>query len=140
MCVNGKPTPPESVSCNDNQEITSQCQLKLTKGKARCPQDATLAEYNHLSIGIFADNKDLLLPSGLPRGYNSIDDFFFQCLLDKTPKEYETLLRDRLTWPENQGYTWNNLAPYGYDAAWAIALALNKSVEVLKRKRYSIVG
>ncbi|XP_038071683.1 uncharacterized protein LOC119740441 [Patiria miniata] len=53
-----------------------------------------------------------------------------------TPTEYERLLRDRMTWPENVRYTWNSLAPYGYDAAWAIALALNKSVEVLKSERY----
>ncbi|XP_022091351.1 uncharacterized protein LOC110979652 isoform X2 [Acanthaster planci] len=53
-----------------------------------------------------------------------------------TPAEYQSLLRNRMEWPENRGYTWNSLSPYGYDAVWAIALALNKSVEVLKSERY----
>ncbi len=38
--------------------------------------------------------------------------------------------------PENKDYVWNSLAPYGYDATWAIALALDKAVSVLKTKRY----
>ncbi|XP_072031852.1 gamma-aminobutyric acid type B receptor subunit 2-like [Amphiura filiformis] len=48
-----------------------------------------------------------------------------------TPQEYVRLLEDRMTWPENQQYTWNGLNPFGYDAAWAIALMLNKSIEIL---------
>ncbi|XP_038069217.1 uncharacterized protein LOC119738403 [Patiria miniata] len=54
-----------------------------------------------------------------------------------TPAEYETLYQDRMSWPENQGYRWNSLGPFVYDAAWAIALTFNKSVEVLKTKRFS---
>ncbi|XP_006822137.1 gamma-aminobutyric acid type B receptor subunit 2-like, partial [Saccoglossus kowalevskii] len=51
-----------------------------------------------------------------------------------TAAEYEQELRERMEWPENQNYVWNGLAPYGYDAAWAIALMLDKAAANLKTK------
>ncbi len=39
--------------------------------------------------------------------------------------------------PENLQYTWNDLSPFGYDAAWAIALMLNRSVGVLEHTVFS---
>ncbi|XP_071791804.1 gamma-aminobutyric acid type B receptor subunit 1-like [Asterias amurensis] len=54
-----------------------------------------------------------------------------------SPGEYEDLLRERMKLPENQAYVWNSLAPYGYDATWAIALALDKAVGILKTKRFA---
>ncbi|XP_041469544.1 uncharacterized protein LOC121419238 isoform X1 [Lytechinus variegatus] len=37
----------------------------------------------------------------------------------------------------NLNYTFNNLAPFGYDATWAVALMLNRSVEVMKNMTFS---
>ncbi|XP_072043527.1 gamma-aminobutyric acid type B receptor subunit 1-like [Amphiura filiformis] len=51
-----------------------------------------------------------------------------------TPKQLESELRDRFTWPQNQNYTMTDYGPNGYDAIWAIALMLNKSAQVLAEK------
>ncbi len=39
--------------------------------------------------------------------------------------------------PENVNYTWNEYSPFGYDAAWAIALMLNTSADILKQTNRS---
>lgn len=39
--------------------------------------------------------------------------------------------------PENLHYTWNHLSPFGYDAAWALALMLNRSIDVLSHRNFS---
>ncbi|XP_038073128.1 uncharacterized protein LOC119741448 isoform X2 [Patiria miniata] len=53
-----------------------------------------------------------------------------------TPLEFDNEVRRRLALPENSGYTYNGIASFGYDAAWAIALALNESAEILKTKTF----
>ncbi|XP_072048089.1 gamma-aminobutyric acid type B receptor subunit 2-like [Amphiura filiformis] len=54
-----------------------------------------------------------------------------------TPKELESKLRDRLKRPLNENYTWNDYAPYGYDATWATGLMLNKSAQELVGKVFA---
>ncbi|XP_072030306.1 gamma-aminobutyric acid type B receptor subunit 2-like [Amphiura filiformis] len=51
-----------------------------------------------------------------------------------TPQELISELQERMEWEVNQQYTWNVYAPFGYDAAWAIALMLNRTIEILKTK------
>ena len=48
-----------------------------------------------------------------------------------------SLLEERLKLPENQDYVRNSLTTFGYDAAWAIALMLNKATDVLKETTFS---
>ncbi len=55
----------------------------------------------------------------------------------KTPQELVSEWNERITWPKYAGYTKTDKAPFGYDAAWAIALMLNKSAEVLKEKVFA---
>ena len=55
----------------------------------------------------------------------------------KNSDEFLTLYEERLQWPEYSEYTNNVYAPFGYDAAWAVALTLNKSAEILKTKQFS---
>ena len=50
---------------------------------------------------------------------------------------YTAAILKRLSWPENENYTFNSLAPYGYNAAWAVALMLNRCVDVLKTKMFA---
>ena len=52
-------------------------------------------------------------------------------------QEFQSELQERLKRPENQIYKWHDRNPYGYDATWAVALMLNKSVERLKTERFS---
>ena len=40
-------------------------------------------------------------------------------------------MEERLTWPRYKDFEENLLAPYGYDAAWAIALMLNQTAQTL---------
>ncbi|XP_072030788.1 gamma-aminobutyric acid type B receptor subunit 2-like [Amphiura filiformis] len=57
-----------------------------------------------------------------------------------TPQELQSQFEDRLAWPINGGFTRTpetTYSAYGYDTAWAIALVLNKSIEVLKEKVFS---
>ena len=49
----------------------------------------------------------------------------------QTSADYVKRLEERLTWPRYRDYDWNLLAPYGYDAAWAIALMLNQTAQTL---------
>ena len=50
----------------------------------------------------------------------------------QTPQEFESDLRTRLLRPEYSDCIYNEYGPYGYDAVWALALMLNRSVEILK--------
>ncbi|PIK62322.1 hypothetical protein BSL78_00753 [Apostichopus japonicus] len=56
-----------------------------------------------------------------------------------TPAEYTSQLWEHFSLREDefQNYTMIPQASYGYDAIWAVALALNRSVEVLKAKVFS---
>ncbi|XP_072028271.1 gamma-aminobutyric acid type B receptor subunit 1-like [Amphiura filiformis] len=55
-----------------------------------------------------------------------------------TSKQLEFELRERMKWEENSGYTFqSDYVGFGYDAAWAVGLMLNKSVEVLKNKVFA---
>nr|XP_006815500.1 PREDICTED: gamma-aminobutyric acid type B receptor subunit 1-like [Saccoglossus kowalevskii] len=54
-----------------------------------------------------------------------------------TAREYEQELRERMEWPENRDYIWNEVAPYAYDAAWAIALTLDKAASTLEKRPLS---
>ncbi len=42
-----------------------------------------------------------------------------------------------MNWTENRQYTWSEFSSYGYDAAWSVALMLNKSVNVLKDTNFT---
>ncbi|XP_033638560.1 uncharacterized protein LOC117299207 [Asterias rubens] len=53
-----------------------------------------------------------------------------------TPNDFDDELRRRLSEPGNENYTYNGIASFGYDAAWAMALALNKTAQILKTKRF----
>eukprot|EP00057_Strongylocentrotus_purpuratus_P017879 XP_011672353.1 PREDICTED: uncharacterized protein LOC105442179 [Strongylocentrotus purpuratus] len=55
-----------------------------------------------------------------------------------TAETYTKEIRQRLDSPRyaNLNYTFNNLAPFGYDATWAVALMFNRSVEVLKNMTF----
>ena len=55
----------------------------------------------------------------------------------QTGESYTEAILERLTWPRYENYTFNSLAPYGYDAAWAVALMLNRCVDVLKTKVFA---
>ena len=46
-------------------------------------------------------------------------------------------LKERFKWPENKKYVYTDYATFGYDAVWAVALMLNKSMEVLEGKLFS---
>ncbi|XP_072015945.1 gamma-aminobutyric acid type B receptor subunit 1-like [Amphiura filiformis] len=51
---------------------------------------------------------------------------------DITAAEYVILLQEYMNDTEWAGYTWHNDNPFGYDAAWAIGLMLDKAVYRLK--------
>ena len=55
----------------------------------------------------------------------------------QTTEELMSQLKERFKWPENKDYRFHDFGAFGYDAAWAVALMLNKSVEVLKEKVFS---
>ena len=57
--------------------------------------------------------------------------------ISKTADAYTALITDRLTWPQYSTCTFTDVSPYGYDAAWALALILNRSSEVLKTKIFA---
>lgn len=63
----------------------------------------------------------------------------FNFALFQTPAEYTSQLWEHFSLREDefQNYTMIPQASYGYDAIWAVALALNRSVEVLKAKVFS---
>ena len=44
------------------------------------------------------------------------------------------LLKEYMTHPRWSDYKWHNDNPFGYDAAWAIALTLDKAVNVSLEK------
>ncbi|XP_077992097.1 gamma-aminobutyric acid type B receptor subunit 2-like [Glandiceps talaboti] len=58
-------------------------------------------------------------------------------IADITAAEFEKMYLERMEWPENKKYNYNELAPYGYDAVWAIALMLNETLQVLESKIFS---
>ncbi|XP_072030368.1 gamma-aminobutyric acid type B receptor subunit 1-like [Amphiura filiformis] len=60
-----------------------------------------------------------------------------QTISGLTPQELVSELDDRMEWPEYNRCTRTAKAPFGYDAAWAIALMLNKTSEALKKKVFS---
>ena len=49
-------------------------------------------------------------------------------------------LKERFKWPENKNYSYIDYGTFGYDAVWAVALMLNKSMEVLKDKVFADGG
>ncbi|XP_072048784.1 gamma-aminobutyric acid type B receptor subunit 2-like [Amphiura filiformis] len=51
-----------------------------------------------------------------------------------TAAQYVEMFNDYLKAPKWSNYAWNAYNPLGYDAAWAIALMLDKAVSVLKPK------
>ncbi|XP_033627262.1 uncharacterized protein LOC117290084 [Asterias rubens] len=53
-----------------------------------------------------------------------------------TPLDFDVEIQRRLLRQENENHTYSGQESFGYDAVWAIALALNKSAEVLKTKRF----
>ena len=57
--------------------------------------------------------------------------------IHQTTEELVSQLEERFKWPENEAYKFHEYGTFGYDAAWAVALMLNKSVEVLKEKVFS---
>ena len=46
------------------------------------------------------------------------------------------MLRERMKRSEYGNVIWNDYSSFAYDAAWAVALALNKTVETLKTTRF----
>ena len=50
----------------------------------------------------------------------------------QTPDNYTSLIKKRLTWPKYSSCVFNELSAFGYDAVWALALMLNRSVERLE--------
>ncbi|XP_072018246.1 gamma-aminobutyric acid type B receptor subunit 2-like [Amphiura filiformis] len=52
----------------------------------------------------------------------------------RTAAQYVEMLTDYLKAPKWSNYEWQSYSPLGYDAAWAIALMLDKAVPVLKTK------
>lgn len=53
----------------------------------------------------------------------------------KTPQE---LYADYLQRLSNSGYSENTFASYGYDAAWACAMTLNASIDVLEKQNFKL--
>ncbi|XP_072016479.1 gamma-aminobutyric acid type B receptor subunit 1-like [Amphiura filiformis] len=51
-----------------------------------------------------------------------------------TAAQYVEMLTDYMKVPEWANYVWNAYNPLGYDAAWAIALMLDKAVPILQTK------
>ncbi|XP_072016482.1 gamma-aminobutyric acid type B receptor subunit 2-like [Amphiura filiformis] len=51
-----------------------------------------------------------------------------------TAAQYVEMLSDYMKAPQWSNYEWQSYNPFGYDAAWAIALVLDKAVSVLKIK------
>ncbi|XP_070576464.1 gamma-aminobutyric acid type B receptor subunit 2-like [Ptychodera flava] len=54
-----------------------------------------------------------------------------------TAAEFLEMYLQRMQWPENQRYLPNELATYGYDSVWTIALMLNETVRELETKIFS---
>ncbi|XP_072045198.1 gamma-aminobutyric acid type B receptor subunit 2-like [Amphiura filiformis] len=76
------------------------------------------------------------------RGYLCIDSTLLGDPKDNTianinSGDFLAFYEERLQWPEYRDFTNNVYAPFGYDAAWAVALTLNKSAEILKTKRFA---
>ncbi len=62
---------------------------------------------------------------------------YYFLFISQTVEEFRSELLERLKRPENRIYQWHNRNPYGYDATWAVALMLNRSVDILKTKRFA---
>ncbi|XP_072030641.1 gamma-aminobutyric acid type B receptor subunit 2-like [Amphiura filiformis] len=78
-----------------------------------------------LSATIFTIDRSNMSPSENPT------------IAQLSPPELEKELRQRFLWPANSRYSYSEYSPNGYDAAWAIALMLNRSSEVLKNKVFA---
>lgn len=54
----------------------------------------------------------------------------------QTVSEYQTLLEEHIQQDRLSRYSLIGQAAYGYDSIWAMALALNRSAEILKMTSY----
>ncbi|KAJ8044805.1 Gamma-aminobutyric acid type B receptor subunit 1 [Holothuria leucospilota] len=114
-------------------------------------------------LGMYGEGYSWLIPGWYPLNWYTVKDDDLDCTINElievvessmyigtqerllgerdamtvagiTPGQYEILLREHFNREEFAGYTLIRQASYGYDAVWAIALALNQTAETLTTK------